>query len=118
MGFNTKQPAVNYTVMVTKAANGYVLLLLNADGETIMTAIASEYGMRDYSNYNFITAMEALWDYAEQLEKDKQALAKELAEELAENFDTVPHESDVTMQQLLDEHVAAESIAESKESEL
>lgn len=92
MAFNKQQPAVNYTVMVTKAANGFILQLLNEDGETGMTAIASEYGLRDYSNYNFVTAMESLWDYAEQLELAKRPQV------------AVP--VDTTMQQLLDEHVA------------
>ena len=71
MAFNKQQLAVNYTVMVTKAANGFILQLLNEDGETIMTAIASDCGLRDYSSYNFVTAMESLWEYAEQLERAK-----------------------------------------------
>lgn len=92
MAFNKQQPAVNYTVMVTKAANGYIIQQLNEDGETIMTAIASNDSLRGYSNYNFVTAMESLWEYAEQLELAKRPL--------------VAMPVDTTMQQLLDEHVA------------
>ena len=122
MAFNTKQEDTNYTLMISKVSNGYVLHLLNNDGETVRSAIASEYAVRDYSSYSFCSAVEHLWDYAEKLEKDKVALDAELAA----NFDTVPtHPSDVTLQQLIADadaamvaKAAAMEIAEAKESEL
>lgn len=69
MTFIPKQPGVNYTVMVTKVANGYILNLLDDDGETIRTTIASEYNTRDYTSFSLCSALEALWNYAEKLAK-------------------------------------------------
>jgi hypothetical protein len=92
MAFNTKQEDTNYTLMITKVSNGYVLHLLNNDGETVRSAIASEYAIRDYSSYSLCSAMEELWSYAEELE------------EAAKPQVPVPvTASDVTMQKLLDE---------------
>lgn len=67
MAFTTKQLGVNYTVMITKAANGYILNLLDANGETVRTTIATDYNVRDYASTSLCTALEALWDYAETL---------------------------------------------------
>ena len=92
MAFNKQQLAVNYTVMVTKAANGFILQLLNEDGETIMTAIASNDSLRGYSTADFIKAVESLWEYAEQLDRA--------------NRPPVAMPVDTTMQPLLDELVA------------
>jgi len=69
MAFNTKQEDTNYTLMISKVSNGYVLHLLNEDGETVRSAIASEYSVRDYSSYSLCSAIEELWSYAEKLEK-------------------------------------------------
>ena len=101
MNFNKQQPRTNYTVMVTKVSNGFILCLLNGEGEPVREAIASEYGLRDYSNYNFVTALESLYDYAEQLEKANQPLV------------AVPHAPDVTLAALLEE-----AVAEAREAEL
>ena len=68
--FTKQQPDTNYTLMVTKVSNGYVLCLLNDDGETVRTAVASSYALRDYSSHSFCSAVEELWDYAEKLERD------------------------------------------------
>ena len=67
MAFNTKQEDTNYTLMIAKVSNGYVLHLLNDDGETVRTAIASDYAIRDYSSYSLCAAIETLWDWAEKL---------------------------------------------------
>ena len=92
MAFNTKQEDTNYTLMIARVSNGYVLHLLNEDGETVRSAIASEYAVRDYSSNSLCSAIEELWDYAEKLTK------------AAEPQVPVPvTASDVTMQKLLDE---------------
>jgi hypothetical protein len=83
--FNTKQEYTTYTVMINRAANGFILQLLDSDGEIARTAIATEYGIRDYSSNSLCSAIEELWGYAEKLVKDEAALTAELAE----NFDTV-----------------------------
>lgn len=69
MAFNKQQPDTNYTLMVSKVSNGYVLSLLNDDGETVRTAVASNYALRDYASHSFCSAVEELWDYAEKLDK-------------------------------------------------
>lgn len=70
--FTPKQPVTNYTIMINKVENGYILHLLNDDGETVRTLIAARYSLRDYSEYSFCSAIEALWDYAESLNKTAQ----------------------------------------------
>lgn len=75
--FNKQQPDTNYTLMVTKVSNGYVLCLLNDDGETVRTAVASSYALRDYSSHSFCSAVEELWDYADKLDKAAAPLTPE-----------------------------------------
>jgi hypothetical protein len=105
MAFNTKQEDTNYTLMISKVSNGYVLHLLNEDGETVRSAIASEYAIRDYSSYSLCSAIEELWSYAEKLERDKQP---QVAVPVA-----------TTMQQLLDEATAVvDFVAEAREADL
>ena len=91
--FNKQQPDTNYTLMVSKVSNGYVLSLLNDDGETVRTAVASSYALRDYASHSFCSAVEELWDYADKLDKlDKLAtpLVPKIAVSVAE-----AHESDL-----------------------
>jgi len=112
MSFNTKQSDTNYTIMIDRVSNGYMLHLLNSDGETVRSAIASEYAVRDYSSYSLCSALEELWAYAEKLNKQAEALDAELAE----NFDTVA--PDTTMQQLLDEASQSPALMEVPETGL
>lgn len=105
MAFNTKQEDTNYTLMISKVSNGYVLHLLNNDGETVRSAIASEYAIRDYGSSSLCSAIEELWSYAEKLERDKQP---QVATGTATN-----------MQQLLDEATAVvDFVAEAREADL
>jgi hypothetical protein len=67
MNLLNKPADTNYTLMVNKVQNGYILTLLNEDGETVRTLIASRYSLRDYSEYSFCSAVEAMWEYADSL---------------------------------------------------
>lgn len=93
MAFNTKQEDTNYTLMISKVSNGYVLHLLDAEGGTVRSAIAAEYSIRDYSSYALCSAIEELWNYAERLSKATEPVPPAATQ-------------DVTMQQLPDEATA------------
>lgn len=101
--FNKQQPRTNYTLMVTKVSNGYVLCLLNDDGETVRTAVASSYALRDYSSHSFCSAVEELWNYAEKLDKAAEPVPPAIFS---------PVEADAV------EYAVAPEIKESRESEL
>lgn len=51
-----------HTIMISPAANGYILTLLDEDGETLGTAVAGNTDLRGYSKHCLITAIETLQD--------------------------------------------------------
>jgi hypothetical protein len=108
MAFNTKQEGTNYTLMISKVSNGYVLQLLNEDGETVRSAIASEYAVRDYSSYALCSAIEELWSYAEKLSKAAEPVPPAIFS---------PVEADAVSYAVA-EVDAVDTVAEAKESEL
>jgi hypothetical protein len=115
MAFNTKQEDTNYTLMITRVSNGYVIHLLNEDGETVRSAIASEYAIRDYSSYSLCSAIEELWGYAEKLERDKRPVPAATFSPV--EADAVSYATDYRPSPGVGEAVA-DPMPEAKESEL
>ena len=67
MAFNLKQNSTNYTLMIDKVANGYLLQLLDVDGYVVAQAVADDSAIRGYSEHSLGAIIESLWEYAETL---------------------------------------------------
>lgn len=61
----------NTTVMIDQVSNGYILILLSEDGEELSKAIASSNNIRGYSHDNLATAIENLFEKAQELVAEK-----------------------------------------------
>jgi len=67
MAFNLKQNGTNYTLMIDKVSNGYLLQLLDVNGYVVAHAVADDSTIRGYSAHALGAVIESLWEYAETL---------------------------------------------------
>jgi len=67
MAFNPKQNSTNYTLIIDKVANGYLLQLLDIDGYVVVHAVADDSIIRGYSTHALGAVVESMWEYAETL---------------------------------------------------
>lgn len=52
-------------IVITRAANGFILSLHNEDSDVVRVSIAEKYNIRGYGGDNLCTAIEDLWQHAD-----------------------------------------------------